>query len=104
VNDRRNVPSVDGAITPAQDRAGRSGAQHVGVVDVVAAGDQRVHQGHQLAARTGTTYPVDHAHGVVDQSFKTKTHDQRGDEHQTRAGDEVLVVEGHLNAVERVQR
>ena len=51
VNERRNVPSVDGAITRWPSTAAvDAGAQHVGVVDAVATGHHRVHQGQHLAA------------------------------------------------------
>jgi hypothetical protein len=51
----------------AQHRRGRAGAQHSSVVDAVAAGHQRMHQGQHLTARTmragavaQVDQPVDH--------------------------------------------
>ena len=49
---RRNVPRVDGALTvPPGVRAVPPGAQHIGVVNAVAARQCRRNQGHHLVAR-----------------------------------------------------
>ena len=89
------MPSVDGAITRcAEHRRGRTGAQHVGVIDVRSAGDHRVHQRQHLAARTGATDPADQPHRRVDQRLQPEPLRQRRDEQQPGVGDQVRVVEG----------
>ena len=51
---RRKVPRVE-RLHRAADGAGRSaGAQHVGVVNAVATGQRRRHQGHHLVASVGS--------------------------------------------------
>jgi hypothetical protein len=81
-------------------RLSGTGTQHVGMVDVAAAGHHGVHQGQDLASRkrsTDTTRQFDH---LVDQAFETEPDHQGGHQQQPGVGHQVGVIEGHLNAVD----
>ena len=96
VKDRRNVPSVDGAITrwprtrrvaPARKTSQSSmelGARHHGV-----------HEGEHLAARKGSTGTVPEVDQLVGQCEGPELIRQGGHESEAGAGHRVVVVEGH---------
>ena len=70
---RRKVPRVDGALTvPPQGAGGPAGAQHVGVVDAVAAGQRRRHQRQQLVPRVGSTRRISQVNVAVHQLTQTQ--------------------------------
>jgi hypothetical protein len=81
------------------DLTGRARAQDVGVIDAVAAGQQRVDHGEQLAAGTVTD-----ADQLVDQRLDTQVLAQRRGQNQPRVSDHPIAVERDLNAVQRVRR
>ena len=87
----------------AQHPGGRTGAQHVGVINVRRAGDHRVDQRQHLAPRTSTTDPTQQAHRRVDQRLQPEPLTQRGHEQQTGVGDQVRLIEDDLNAVNAVR-
>ena len=104
VNDRKNVPNVDGAITRWPSTAAVApGAQHVGVIDVRPAGEDRVHQRQHLAPRPGAADPTVQAHGVVDQRLQPEPIGERRRQHQPGVGDQIVVVEDDLDAVQRLR-
>ena len=82
-----------------QHRAGGSGAQHVGVLDVTATRHHGVHQGEHLAAGQCTSDPPRQVHGGVDQALETEASDQCRHQQQPGIGHQVRLVEGHLDAV-----
>jgi hypothetical protein len=85
-----------------QHAGGVPRAQHIGVVDVGATHDHRVHQRQHLAARQR---PADAArqpnHRVHDPLQLEPRHD-RPDENQPGVGHQIRIVEVHLDAVDRV--
>jgi hypothetical protein len=83
-----------------EHRLGGAAAQHIGVVDVGAAGDDGVHQGQHLAPGQGAADPAHQANGGVDQLLDPKPGGQGGHQQQPGVGHQVLVVEGHLDAVD----
>ena len=63
----------------AAESAGRpAGAQHVGVVDAVAARRRGSHQGHNLVARVRPTRRVAQVEALLDQLGQTQVLGQRG--------------------------
>ena len=74
------------------------------MIDVGAADHERVHQRQQLAAREGTADPAGEADGVVDQPLQAEAQDQHADQGEARVGDQVLVVEGRLGALDHMRR
>ena len=70
---------MDGALDHAAQGAGRpAGAQHVGVVNAVAASQCRRHQGHNLVARVRPTRRVAQVEALLDQLGQTQVLGQRG--------------------------
>jgi len=53
----------------AHHRSGVTAAQHVGVVDVVSAGDHGIDQGEGLCSRRAGAHPAHQADRGVDQRF-----------------------------------
>ena len=86
-----------------QHPLGRPGAQPVSVIDVVAAGQDRGHQRQHLAARPGAADPTDQAHLLVDQRFQPEPGHQRRRHDQPGIGDQRLVIEDRLDAVDHVR-
>jgi hypothetical protein len=86
-----------------QHRGGRPGPQDIGVVDVRTARDNRVNQDQHLAPRPSTTRAPDQAHGDVDHRFEPETISERGRQHQPGVGDQIVVVEDDLDAVQRLR-
>ena len=86
-----------------QHLARRARPQLVGVIDVRPASEDRRHQREHLAARQRTTDPARQPHRLIDQLLQTQAHhhsrrhDQPGVRHQR------LVVEGHLESVDRAR-
>jgi hypothetical protein len=88
----------------AEHLGGGAGAQHVGVVDAVAAGQQRVHQGQHLAAGPVVAGPGAKVDQLVDGRFDPQTLGQRCGQQQPSVGDGVVVIEDHHKAVGTVRR
>lgn len=79
---------------------GRSGAQHVGVINVGSAQEDRVHQRQHLAARRSATDTTVESHRRIDQRLEIEPLTQRRGQQQPGVGDEIAVVEGDVNAVQ----
>jgi hypothetical protein len=104
VNERRNVPSVEGHHPMPEDLLGASGPQHVGVVDRVATSHHRVQQGQHLAAGPVRTRPVAEVDQLVDHRLHTESFGQGGGQRQARVGDGVVVIEGDDEGIRGVRR
>jgi hypothetical protein len=86
----------------AQHRRGGPAAQHVGVVDAVATGQQRVHQRQDLAAGPVVTWPVAQVDQLVDDRLHAKPLGQRGRQQQPGVGDRMIVIDGDHEPIEAV--
>jgi len=86
-----------------EHRCGRSGAQHVRMIDVGGAGDHRVRQRQHLATRPCATNAVAQLHRRVDQRLKIETIRQRRGQQQASFGDQIRIIERHLDAVNRAR-
>ena len=84
--------AADGASRPAS-------AQHVGVVDAVAAGQRRRHQRHHLVVGVGSARRVAQVEALPDQLGQTQVLGQRGGKDQPGIVDQAVVVEGDVDAV-----
>jgi hypothetical protein len=74
-------------------RRGGPGAQHVGVVDAVAAGHQRVQQRQNPAARPVMAWAVTEVDQLVDDRLDSQALSERGGQHEPSVGDCMVVVE-----------
>jgi hypothetical protein len=83
-----------------QHRRGRPGAQHVGVIDVAAPGQDRGHQRQHLAARAGPADPADQPHRLADQFLHPETGHQRRRYHQPGVRHQARVVEDRFDPVD----
>ena len=81
----------------------RPGTQDVGMIDVRSARDHRMHEGQHLAPRAGATDLADEAHRRVDQRLQPEPLRERRDEQQPGIGDEIRVIEGRVDPVERMR-
>ena len=79
---RRNVPSVDGAITLRPHRCRRPGAEDVGVIDRVATGDHRVDQCQRFASWPQSSRGLQQVDFRVDQRFETEMLSERAGQDQ----------------------
>ena len=82
----------DGASRPA-------GAQHVGVVNAVAARQRRGYQGQHLVSRIRPPRRISEVNVVVDEFTQTQVLGEGDREEQPGIGHQAVVVEGDLNAV-----
>ena len=101
VNDRKKVPSVEGAITwKGSTRPVAPALKRFGVIDVTTTdedgGDQREHftSGHRSA--DPATQP-DH---LVHEGLEPEAHHERGRHEQPGVGHQRRLVEGHCNSVD----
>ena len=78
----------------AQHLPGRAGAQGVGVTDPLTAGQDRVEQGHGLAAGVGRAGRLAEVEVGVEQLTQPESLGQTGDKDQAGVGDGMVVVEG----------
>jgi hypothetical protein len=88
----------------AQHLGGGHRAQHVGVVDAVTAGHQRVHQGQDLASRPVRAGPLAQIDQLVDHRLDLQPLRQRRGQQQASVGDRVAVVERHDEPAWAVRR
>jgi site-specific DNA recombinase len=88
----------------AQHRPGVTGAQHVGVVDGVTAGQRRVDEGHRLVAHIGPSRRIAEIDVLVEELAQSEMLGQRRRQHQTSVRHQMLVVKGHVETVEIVAR
>ena len=86
-----------------ENSLGRSRPQHVGVADVAAARDDRMHHRQDLAARAEAAHPAGQADRGVDQRLEIETGGHRGGQHQPGVRHQRLVVEVHPHAVQTVR-
>ena len=83
----------------AQGLGGSPGAQHVGVVNAVAARQRRRHQGQHLVARVRPPRRIAQVQVMVNQFTQTQVLGQRDRKEQPSIGHQTAVVEGDLDAV-----
>ena len=88
--------AADGASRPA-------GAQHVGVVNAVAASQRGGHQGQHLVSRIRPPRRISKVNVVVDEFTQTQVLGEGDREEQPGIGHQAVVVEGDLNAVGMVK-
>jgi hypothetical protein len=86
-----------------QHRRCRSRAQDLRVIDVRPASKDRMHQRQHLAPRPRPANTTNQAHAVVDQRLEAETIGECRRQHQPGVGDQVVVVEDDLNAIQRVR-
>ena len=84
--------AADGASRPA-------GAQHVGVVDAVAASQRRRHQRHHLVAGVGSAWGATQVQVPVNQLRQTQVLGEGDRKKQPSIGHQAVVVEGDVDAV-----
>ena len=82
----------------AQGLGGSPGAQHVGVVNAVAARQRRRHQGQHLVARVRPPRRIAQVQVMVNQFTQTQVLGQRDRKEQPSIGHQAAVVEGDLDA------
>ena len=87
----------------AQGLGGSPGAQHVGVVNAVAARQRRRHQGQHLVARVRPPRRIAQVQVMVNQFTQTQVLGQRDRKEQPSIGHQAAVVEGDLDAVGMVK-
>ena len=84
----------------AAERASRpAGAQCVGIVDAVSAGQSRSHQRHHLVAGVGSAWCIAQAQAPVNQLGPAQMPAQRGWQDQPGIGHQAVVVKGDVDAV-----
>ena len=101
VNERKKIPSVDGAMTRCSSTSAVAPArEHVGVVDVAGPGHHGMDERQDLPPRLE---PAD-ASGQLDRGIteplEAQPFGQGGNEHQAGIGHQVGLVEGHRDAVD----
>ena len=82
-----------------QDPGGTATAQRVGIVDAVAAGQHRGHQGHQLVAGVGTAGGVAQIEVAVNQFTQTQPESQSGGKHQSGIGHQAVIIKGDSDVI-----
>ena len=87
---------------PAQHRGGPSRTQRIGVVNAVAAGQRRGHQGHQFVAGVGPAWGPAQVQMPVNQLGQAQVLGQCGRKQQPGVVNQAVIVEGNLDAVEVV--
>ena len=93
---RRLDHAADGASGPAR-------AQHVGVVDAVAARQRRRHQGQHLVASVGSARGAAQVNVAVNQLGQTQALGQGDRQEQSGIGHQTVIVKGDLDAVGLLQ-
>ena len=78
----------------AESASGPAGAQHVGVVDAVAASQRGSHQGHHLVARVRPTRGIAQVEALPDQLGQTQVLGQRGRKEQASIGHPTVAIKG----------
>jgi hypothetical protein len=79
-----------------QHRLGRTGTQHVDMINVGRTGDHRCDQCAEFAARSERPGP----YPLIRQAFQTEARHQRGDHDQPGIGDQTIMIEGRFIAVD----
>ena len=88
-------PQRAGRHHPVAEHLGGGAGSHVGVVDAVTAGHQRVHQGQDLAARPVRAGPLAQINQLVDHCLDLQPLRQGRWQQQAGVGDRVVVIERH---------
>jgi len=88
----------------AEHHVGHTGAQHIGVVDAVPAGDRRGDQGHRLHAGVGPARGITEADVAGVELLDAEMLGQGGGQDQPGVGHQVRIVELHTERVEAVRR
>ena len=83
----------------AEHLGGLTGAEHIGVINTVAADHQRVQQRQHLAARPVGAGALAQVDQLVDHRLDPEPLRQGGGQQQSGVGDRVLIVEGDRKAV-----
>ena len=93
-----------GRLDHAAERASRpAGAQHVGVVNAVAARQRGCHQGQHLVARVRPPRRIAQVEVMVNQFTQTQALGEGDRKEQPGIGHQAVVVEGDLDAVGMVK-
>jgi hypothetical protein len=79
---------------------GRPGTEHLDMVDVAGSRHDRVHEAQHLATGHCPTHTARQPQARVDQRLEAETNDECRDEQKSGVGDEVRLVECHLDPVE----
>src|ERR1035438_3628777 len=79
---------------------GGSGTEQLDMVDVACSRHDRVHEAQHLATGHCPTHPACQPQARVDQRLEAETNDEGRDEQKSGVGDEVRLVECHLDPVE----
>ena len=82
-----------------ESASGPAGAQHVGVVNAVAASQRRRNQGQHLVARVRPTRGIAQVEALLDQLGETQVQGQRGRQDQPGIGHQAVIIKGNLDAV-----
>ena len=104
---RRKVPracpresgGLDGALTTHPSASRPAGAQHVGVVNAVAASQRGCHQGQHLVARVRPPRRISEVNVVVDEFTQTQVLGEGDRKEQPGIGHQAVVVKGDLDPV-----
>ena len=86
-----------------QHPTGSPSAQRVGVVDAVATGQSRRHQGQELVSRIRPTWRISQVNMVVHQLAQSQMMGQSDRKDQPSIGHQAMIVEGDLDAVGMLQ-
>ena len=82
-----------------QHLLGSPSAQRVGVVDAVATGQCRGHQGQELVSRIRPTWRISQVNIVVHQLAQSQMMGQSDRKDQPSIGHQAMIVEGNVDAV-----
>jgi hypothetical protein len=88
----------------AEHLRGLAGAQHVGVVDAVAAGRHRMQQGQDLPPGSVRARALAEVHQLIHDRLDPQLLGERGRQQQPGVGDRVVVVKGNHHGVGTVRR
>ena len=83
----------------AQHLLGPASAQRVGVVNAVATGQRRRHQGQHLVPRIRPTRCISQVNVAVHQFAQTQVMGQRDRQKQSGIGHQAMVIESNMDAV-----
>ena len=101
VNERKKVPSVEGAITRCSSTSAVAPARSMSAWSMVAGpGHHGVHQRQDLAPRPEATDASAQLDRGVTEPLEPKPFGHGGNEHQAGIGHQVGLVEGHRDAVD----
>ena len=82
-----------------ENAGGPAGAQHIGVVNTVAASQRRCNQGHHLVAGVGPARGIAQVEVLPDQFGQAQAPSQGGRQEQPGIGHQAVIVEGDTEAV-----